>query len=76
MTAVLGFVGAGLAANMLLAYVYGWTRCKEFDEEEAKEGVGRFKPVMLVWTACLAFEVAVALIDLAVTGSPIPFHDA
>ena len=73
---LLGFVGGCLATSMFVAYVYGWAKSAEFDQDEIREGSGKFAPVMLVWTGCLLFVGVVALVNQAVTGTFTPVHVA
>ena len=74
--AVLQFAAVFLATSMAIAYVYGWAKSRPFDEDELHEGSGRFRPVMLVWTGCVAWIGIVALVNLAATGTALPVHVA
>jgi hypothetical protein len=76
MSILLAFVGGCLATSMFVAYVYGWAKSAQFDEDEIREGSGKFAPVMLVWTGCLVFVGVVALVNQAVTGTFSPVHVA
>jgi hypothetical protein len=73
---LLAFVAGCLATSMFVAYVYGWAKSAEFDQDEIREGSGRFAPVMLVWTGSLVFVGIVALVNQAVTGTFTPLHVA
>jgi hypothetical protein len=73
---LLGFVGGAFATSVFVAYVYGWARSAEFNEDEIREGSGKFAPVMLVWTGCLLYVGVVALVNQAVTGTYTPVHVA
>ena len=76
MAILLGFVGVAFGTSILVAYVYGWARSAEFNEDEMREGSGKFAPVMLVWTGCLLYVGVVALVNQAVTGTFTPVHVA
>ncbi len=65
-----------VATSIAVCYVYGWAKHRVLDADEAVEGSGRFLPVMYVWTGCVAFVVAVALLNQAVTGTPLPHRVA
>ena len=65
-----------IATSMAVCYVYGWTKHRTLDADEAREGSGHFLPVMYVWTGCVVFVGAVALLNLAVTGTPLPHRVA
>jgi len=65
-----------ILASMFLAFVYGWTMKARFDESDRQEGVGRFGPVMVLWTCCLIYVAVVALVNSSTTGSSIPFRHA
>jgi hypothetical protein len=73
---LLGFVGGAFATSLFVSYVYGWARSAEFNEDEMREGSGKFAPVMLVWTGCLLYVGVVALVNQAVTGTFTPVHVA
>ncbi|MFN0006657.1 MAG: hypothetical protein ACKVXR_02020 [Planctomycetota bacterium] len=71
------FVSFGLAAflaSMFLAFVYGWTKKSRFDSADVAAGIGRFGPVMVLWTCSLLYVAVVTLVNNTVTGSPIPFR--
>ena len=65
-----------LATNFLMAYLFGFARWKRFDEDDLRQGQGRFAPVLIVWNAALAYELVVALVNLWLTETPIPFVGA
>jgi hypothetical protein len=69
---VVSFAVVFVATSMAMSYLYGWVRNREFNEDEAKEGSGRFLPVMYVWTGCVVYVAAIALLNLAVTGTVLP----
>jgi hypothetical protein len=73
---VLVFAACFLAVSIAVAYVYGWAKREEFDGDETQEGSGRFAPVMIVWTGCIAYVALVALVNLATTGTASPIHVA
>jgi uncharacterized membrane protein HdeD (DUF308 family) len=75
-TILLGAVGVAFGTSIFVAYVYGWARSAEFNEDEMREGSGKFAPVMLVWTGCLLYVGVVALVNQAVTGTFTPVHVA
>ena len=60
--------------NMFLAFVYGWTSKSRFDTADVAAGIGRFGPVMVLWTCSLLYVAVVTLVNTSVTGSPIPFQ--
>ena len=72
--ALILFGTGALLASMFLAFVYGWTRKSRFDTADISAGIGRFGPVMILWTCSLLYVAVVTLVNTTVTGSPIPFH--
>jgi hypothetical protein len=75
-SALVCFAVATFLASMLLAFVYGWTKKNQFEADDVAAGIGRFGPVMVVWTCSLLFMAVVALVNATATGSAIPFHNA
>jgi len=69
---IFAFLTGFFGVSFFVAYVYGWARSAQFDEDEMSEGSGRFPPVMLVWTGCLLYVGVVALVNQAVTGTFTP----
>jgi hypothetical protein len=73
---LVGLVVTAFLANMFLAFVYGWTRKGQFDAADRAAGIGRFGPVMILWT-CALFYVAIAtIVNTTLTGTAIPFRHA
>jgi len=64
---------AAVLASMFLAFVYGWMRKSRFDTADVAAGIGRFGPVMILWTCSLLYVAVVTLVNTSITGSPIPF---
>lgn len=75
LTAIVAMAVTFLLGNMILAFVYGWTRKSGFDTADVAAGIGRFGPVMILWTCSLLYVAVVTLVNTTVTGSPIPFQD-
>jgi hypothetical protein len=67
------FTLAAVAGSMFLAFVYGWTKKSKFDSADVAAGIGRFGPVMVLWTCSLLYIAVVALVNATTTGTPIPF---
>jgi hypothetical protein len=72
--ALVCFSVAATLGSMLLAFVYGWVRKSRFDSADVAAGIGRFGPVMVLWTCSLLYIAVVTLVNQSVTGSPIPFR--
>ena len=73
LAALVCFAMAAILGSMLLAFVYGWTKKSRFDSADVAAGIGRFGPVMVLWTCSLLYVAVVTLVNQTVTGSPIPF---
>lgn len=71
--ALVCFTMAALVGSMFLAFVYGWTKKSRFDSADVAAGIGRFGPVMVLWTCSLLYIAVVALVNQTTTGTPIPF---
>lgn len=74
LAALVCFAAAAVLGSMFLAFVYGWTRKSRFDSADVAAGIGRFGPVMVLWTCSLLYVAVVTLVNTTVTGSPIPFR--
>lgn len=74
LAALVCFGVAAALGSMFLAFVYGWTRKSRFDSADVAAGIGRFGPVMVLWTCSLLYVAVVTLVNNTVTGSPIPFR--
>lgn len=74
LAAIVAFFVTTFLGSMLLAFVYGWARKSQFDAADVEAGIGRFGPVMVLWTCSLFYVAVVALVNTTVTGSPIPFR--
>jgi len=73
LAALVCFAVAAVLGNMFLAFLYGWMRKSRFDSADVAAGIGRFGPVMILWTCSLLYVAVVTLVNTTVTGSPIPF---
>ena len=74
LTAIIAFGLSAILASMFLAFLYGWMRKSRFDSADVAAGIGRFGPVMILWTCSLIYVAIVTLVNTKVTGSPIPFQ--
>jgi len=74
LAALVSFAAAAILGSMLLAFVYGWVKKSRFDSADVAAGIGRFGPVMVLWTCSLLYVAVVTLVNNTVTGSPIPFR--
>lgn len=74
LAALVCFGVAAALGSMFLAFVYGWTRKSRFDSADVAAGIGRFGPVMVLWTCSLLYVAVVTLVNTTLTGSPIPFR--
>ena len=72
--ALICFGVAAVLGSMFLAFVYGWTKKSRFDSADVAAGIGRFGPVMVLWTCSLLYVAVVTLVNTTVMGSPIPFR--
>ena len=74
LAALICFAVAAVLGSMFLAFLYGWMRKSRFDSADVAAGIGKFGPVMILWTCSLLYVAVVTLVNTTVTGSPIPFH--
>lgn len=75
LTSIVACAVTFVLGNMFLAFVYGWTKKNRFDTADVAAGIGRFGPVMVLWTCSLLYVAVVTLVNTTVTGSPIPFRN-